>query len=472
EFADDGADYEDISIVLGNDNNTISLATDTLATIFDFGVIDQLAGVETIDFDAEAGDITLTADLAGEDLTVQQAGSVNASLVLYSAGTSTDSVKIYSAKGIDIDSVDDMAITNTATTDADDMVIAQVGASDASLLLTSGGTGLDALGLSTTHSGGDIKISSGDMIDIDAVDDIYIDISGSGENLDVDVASGSIHLDAGEADAQAIWLAATAGGIDIDTAATFDVDIDAVGGKFLVTASENAAGSMNLIANGGSSETFLISCVKGTGAGSIDIDSTVGGITIAANATGKDVDIDSVLGSIYIEAEENDANAILITSDGGTSSGLCLHNDTGTSVTENHASIQLLSDAGGIAIESDANLATSIVLLADGGDASTMLIHNDQGTGTTEDSVAIQIQCDEGGIAIQSDANLANSIVLLADGGDSETIVIHSDQGTGASSITIVSDEGGINIDGGTGGDIDITSTGKSVHITATESAA
>ena len=39
---------------------------------------------------------------------------------------------------------------------------------------------------------------------------------------------------------------------------------------------------------------------------------------------------------------------------------MTLFNDTGTSVTEGAASIQLLSDAGGVGIKSTANLANSI----------------------------------------------------------------------------------------------------------------
>jgi hypothetical protein len=54
----------------------------------------------------------------------------------------------------------------------------------------------------------------------------------------------------------------------------------------------------------------------------------------------------------------------------------------------------------------------------------------------------------DGGINIKSGLNGANAILLTADGGSSETIVIHSDQGTGTASVKLLSDAGGITLQG------------------------
>jgi len=50
-------------------------------------------------------------------------------------------------------------------------------------------------------------------------------------------------------------------------------------------------------------------------------------------------------------------------------------------------------------------------------------------------------------IRITSTSDAAEAIYLHANGGDNETIKVHADQGTGASSIQLLSDEGGITLD-------------------------
>ena len=77
-----------------------------------------------------------------------------------------------------------------------------------------------------------------------------------------------------------------------------------------------------------------------------------------------DFHVGSTAGSITIEAEEDAANAVLITADGGTSSTLRLHNDTGTGGT----SIDFLSDVGGITATASAGLITLTATGADAGD--------------------------------------------------------------------------------------------------------
>ena len=61
-------------------------------------------------------------------------------------------------------------------------------------------------------------------------------------------------------------------------------------------------------------------------------------------------------------------------------------------------------------------------------------------------------------------------LTLAATGGGSQQLILSS-AGTGADAVQITSSAGGIDIAGASGGDIDITSTGKSVNITATENA-
>ena len=231
---------------------------------------------------------------------------------------------------------------------------------------------------------------------------------------------------------------------NIDTAA-YDlnasgaVTIDAAG-LMTVTGTNNATGTIYLRANAGTSETLKIHSDQGTsvteGAESVTILSDAGGVGIRSTA--------------------NLAKAINITSDGGTTGSIAIFNDQGTSVTEGQESISLLSDAGGIGIRSTANLANAVNITVDGGTTSSMTLFNDQGTGATEGSASIQLLSDVGGINIKSGLDGANAILLTADGGTSETIKIHADQGTSESSIQLLSDAGGVDINAATGKDVDV----------------
>ncbi len=113
-----GDNSEDVAMVFTS--NTVSWATDTSVDQMAFGVVDNLTGVGDIAFDAAASTITLTADAGTEDLTISQAGAVDASLILSSAGTSTTdalivntdtgSITINSADNLDIYAADDITI--------------------------------------------------------------------------------------------------------------------------------------------------------------------------------------------------------------------------------------------------------------------------------------------------------------------------------------------------------------------------
>ena len=169
------------------------------------------------------------------------------------------------------------------------------------------------------------------------------------------------------------------------------------------------------------------------------------GITSTGTLTTLDV---SSSADIDIVSTVDEAGAIYLHANGGTSETIKIHSDQGTSVTEGAESVTILSDAGGVGIRSTANLANAVNITVDGGTSSTMTMFNDQGTSSTEGAASIQLLSDVGGVGIKSGLNAANAILLTADGGTSETIKIHSDQGTGSASIDIHSDAGGVQIQG------------------------
>jgi hypothetical protein len=256
----------------------------------------------------------------------------------------------------------------------------------------------------------------------------------------------------------------------LDVNGTIDFDGTTVAacasGAITLTSTSTSACGIYLRANGGTSETIKIHSDLGTS------------VTEGAES----VTILSDLGGVGIRSTANLANAINITADGSTASTIQIYNDTGTAVNEGVASIQLLSDVGGIGIKSGLDAAGAIRLTADAGECETIILHSDQGTGEgsitlTSDAGGIDLNAaagkdialDSGQVLITATHNTACTIYLHANGGTAETIKIHSDQGTSESSITILSDAGGINIDAPAAKDIDVA--GGTINLTSSDNA-
>lgn len=393
-FDSDTGTVEDFAISLGANTNIITFSSGSGADTIEYGTLDDVNGVGNIYFDSAASQITLAANETADDLLIQVTGAYDASLDLRSAGTGADAIKMYaSAGGIDIDAVaDTIHIQNATTGDAEDITIALTGSTNSSIILASAGNAGNAIDISTSNANGDIKILSTDMIDIDAVDDITVDVSGAGANFDVDSGAGSIYLDAGEAAANAIVIDAseTAGGIDMDcgtggfdltatggdivlqNTSTKDIVLDATAGRVLITASESAADSIILYADGTNGEIALkakiggldfdaasgditidaagaagdeiiITNTDGTAAGAIALEATAGGIT-AVFADDKDLDFEG--GQFLFTGNHDTANTIKFHADAGTSQTIVLLNDEGTGA----AAIGLTATAGGITL--------------------------------------------------------------------------------------------------------------------------
>lgn len=506
KFDSDTGTVEDFSIGLGANTNIITFSSDSSADTVEYGTIDDINGVGNLYFDSAPSQITLASNEAADDLTIQVTGALNASLDLRSAGTGTDAVKIYgSAGGIDIDSTDDMAITNTATTNDDDLVIEQVGAQDASLIIQSAGTGGDALSLITSAATGDIKINSGDVIDIDAADDITVDLAGAAgedilvtntggsitlsatesavdaikieattggidilasgaaatEDIDITATGSSVNVTSSEVDASAVVLNASAGGVNIDAATSYDVAIN--GGQVLIEAEDDAASAISLVSNTGTSETIVVTNTLGEGVGAINLTATAGGVNIDA-AAAKIVDIDG--GSITLENKTAGATAITLTTNQGATDQMVIVNTQGT----NEAALDIDATAGGIdidastgkniainagqiLIEAEDSAASAISMITNTGILETIVFLNSQGT----DDASIDFDSTAGGM----DVDVAKSLTLSSTEGSLDSVVITSTNGgidlitTGAAATE----------------DIDITSS-ASVNITSAESAA
>jgi hypothetical protein len=506
--------------------NTLTLATDTGITTVDWGDLTTASGMTTITGDAADFTVGSTGNAGGEDVIITQSGVGDNQLILQSAGTAANAIAIQaSTAGIDIDAVDDLAITNTSNTDADDFLIQQLGANDASLLLSSAGTGGDAISVITSAATGDILINSGDMIDIDAADDILIDLAGAaGEDVVVTNTGGSINLSASEDATDAINIDATAGGIDVDATgeAGQDIVLTNTGGSIGLSASEAVTDAINIDATAGGLDVDAVLSINLTSTedtvDSIVLQSTVGGIDIlcdAASAT-EDIDIANTGGSVNINSSEaadlavylstsNAAGQIAINSADATADGVEIDSAGGIEIDAAGTAgedIRIDAAAASVYIEGAEAIADAIELYASnaaGGidiDAGTGGIAVDitgaadfrldssagsvvlVGAEAAADAITIDAENAAGGIDIDAGTGgIAVDITGAADFRlDSSAGSVYIEGGESANdAVDIRATAGGIDItatSGGSGEDIDITSTGGSVNIIANENVA
>lgn len=477
---------EDFSIGLGSGGgNQIDFTSDSAAVTIDFTTLDALIGLNSLTFDETDGaaTITIAADGTDDDITLSQTGSQDASVVITSAGTGDDAIDLNaSAGGITLDAVAPIDIEVAADGAADDIIINQSGTQNASILLTSAGTGSDAISLVTSAATGDIVINSGDVLDIDAADDITIDLAGAaGEDILLTNTGGSIVLSATEDATDAINIDATAGGIDIDAAgeAGDDIVLTNTGGSVLLSASEDAtdaididatAGGIDIDATGEAGQDIIVTNTGGSvrlvstesAVDSIVLQSTLGGIDILCDAsTNEDIDIINTGGAVNLKSTEatdlaihiettNAAGQIQITSTDTTIDGIEIDSSGGLDVDA--ADVIALDNSGaGKDITLTSALGSVVITGTESAAAAVSLIADGVAGGVNIDAKTGGIDMDAVGGIIALDVSGAGVDITL----DSDAGAVSIDGGqTGAAAVVIIASHtnGGIDIDSGTGG--------------------
>ena len=352
-------------------------------------------------------------------------------------------------------------ITQTGTGDTDDLTISQAGTVDCSLILSSAGSITDALSLLTTDAVGVLKISSSDILDIDAVDNVNIDISGAGANFDVDSAAGSVYLDGGEAAANAIVIDASnaAGGIDLDygtgnfsivgtgASADFSIDADLISidgtGASNITFT-NGADEDVTIATAGAADHSLIISATGTAADAMQITTSAGGMDITnGGASGEDLDIDGVLSAVTINSDEATTDSIDISSSLG-----------GITMTSTAVASAWTHTATGAADDLTLSLAGAV-------NSSLHLLS----AGVAAD--AITVAASAGGVDISAAATFdiditatGGRILSVATEAVADQFKVDAQGVVAGDAINFETTDGGImlNADGGTNGDIELNS--------------
>lgn len=403
----DGATYRDaltltngntVAIALGSNNETVAIDSSD----WNIGATGDMTGIGALTMDGlltynnaamtlyanEALTITHASNGAADDLIFAQTGANDASILLQSAGTGADAIGLAASAGsVDIDA----AAAKDVTIDGGQVLIASKdnaasaialtanqGASETIVVTNTQGTSEAAITLTSTAGGVDIdgaaakdaNISAG-QVALVSKDDAASAISltanvGTSETIVLTNTKGTA--------AGAITATATAGGVDIDAAATKDVDIS--GGQVLLSSKDNAASAVAITTNVGTSETIVVTNTQGTDAAAINLTATAGGIT-AATAAGKAITLNGTtnlkVGSNVAspaggELDLGDGNYFYITGTNNITSIAAADATAGRMIVLRFADILTFTDGNNLKLAG--NMATTaddtITLMCDG----------------------------------------------------------------------------------------------------------
>lgn len=260
---------------------------------------DQGTGAASIDILSDVGGVTISGGLATADAVNIVSSDVGGGIDI-DAGTAGIAVDTTGAFSIDGAAASNVTVTGagidltlasvlgsvlvSSTEDAANCIMlhANGGTSETVRIRSDQGTGVASIDLLSDVGG--ITLTSG-LASADA-----INLAASAGGVDIDGAL-QVNIASSQNAVDAIRIVASAGGIDIDAvgAATEDINITNTGGSIYIGATESAADS-------------------------VKIESTAGGIDIFASgaAAGEDIDIVATGSSINITATEAAANAIVL----------------------------------------------------------------------------------------------------------------------------------------------------------------
>ncbi len=408
-FTDTGG--ENFGFDLAEGTNAVGLISNSGVDELAMGAVDDLTGVGTIVFDAASASITQTAGSGGEDFTISMAGGVDASLILTSAGTGADALQLSTSSG-------GMDITMAGSGDGEDLDLL----SSRSLTLTSTEATADAIKLYASHADGGIAVDFGTA---------NMTITGTGISADFTVDADLISFDG-----------------------TGDLNFTTVGG---------AAEDITIYQNCGNTDASIHIKSNGNGADALTISTLTngGGIDIIADGdTGDagDLDITNTNGSVNISAGEEIANAVFIQNTGagggidinGGTAGITI-DGTGIISIDGADDMNFTVTSGGsgedLTIAQLGSNDSSIIITSEGQGANAIELTTSDALGDIDINAGDAITIDAGDIVITTDDTAANQFQVVAGG-------TH-----GGDVINLGATDGGIVLTaaGATNGDVTIT---------------
>lgn len=358
--------------------------------------------------EATAGAVTITASDAAGTLLLSGVGgatlsSTNTALGITS-GTGALSISAdAAATTVNVATGAGAKTTTLGSTNTTSSTTVQSGSGVLNITATGGAltvnSGTGALGISTDASATAVSIATG----------------GAAKTVVIGNATGATSVD----------ITAGTGGITVISGA--GTSITDTGGAGVDTDITNTAGSVNISAGEATTDAITLSA----GAGGIDI---------TASGAGGAGDIDITTASqLTLTSTENSAQAIYLRENGGTSGGLRLHADQGTSVS----SVALDSDVGGISLTAGLASTDAINLSATAGGVDidgALEVNITSSEAAVADAVTISASAADGGITLDSGATPG---VTFTNGTQSHQMLV----GTGSPNGVITASQGSLYVD-------------------------
>lgn len=207
-----------------------------------------------------------------------------------------------------------------------------------------------------------------------------LQVTGAGgidvDTGDVDITSGDLNIATGNA--------TIAGNLSVAGTTTVTGDLDVSSAALIdFTSTLDAAPSVLLRANGGTSEQIRLHAVNGTSVNAIELDADAGGITLVSGLASADainitstaggVDIDSAL-QLNIASSQNAADALVVESSAGgidiLASGAAAGEDIDITATGSSVNITSTEATADAIVLNSSNAAGGIDLLSGGGEIS------------------------------------------------------------------------------------------------------
>ena len=424
--AADGANY---NIVLDQNDAGQKIHLDSEGAVD----IDAVTGI-TVDSVGAAMSLSVAADSAGEDLTIQQTGAQDASVLIVSAGTGTDAISAKASAGDIIVEAEanNKGVTIKGDHESGTAIHLDGNAATASVVdIDAGLLDIDASAAVEIQAAADsfMKSSAGDVtIEAEANNKtltlkgdhesgvaVHIDANANANSV-LDIDAGALDMDitaAANIDCVGFDLNSGSGVIELTTTGTGDLnfnslDMDLTDSSAITITSSEAAEDL-VIEQLGANDSSIIISAAGTGTDAIRIGASAGAI-----------DVDAALG-ITLDTADGDVS---ITADGA---------DNKVVVKGDHTN--------GTAIHLDANENANSVIDVDFG------IFDADGTTFAVDTTGA-INLNAAGVAsgFTLTAAGAGQDLTIAQDGSQDASVILSSAGTGVDAIKLDASAGGVMI--------------------------
>lgn len=394
-----------------------------------------------------------------------------------------------------------MSVANTRfegdvqiVTSPDTLAYGTGGLSVADSLIVDGHSQLDQLSVVTDDGAFDISGSNGVTMSVNATSSLVV--SGASETMTVSSSGGGssqLILTSGGTGNNAVSIESTAGGVDINSAAS--LDIQSSGGAINI-ATDNVGQAVNVATAGARTVTIgntSANTVAISGMG-LDLDGGASGITLdvpSSNSisigtanTNQVVTIGngSTAGNTTVNAaslsmNSTDTTSLVMTANSASDKTLSITSTNSDGSGEGLIDIQsegnltVDSSAGSIGIGTDAdtgaiNIGTSatartITL----GSSTSTAVDIDANGAITLDSAAAGVSIDAATGSNFTVTGSGENLTLAAAGGGAQQVIISS-AGTGNDSISVSSTGGGVTVDATASGQVNIATTNNTQVVT------